>query len=324
MDKTIEIKLGSISFKLGEEIVELENNVLLKDDRRSQMFLRTMGFGQYKRTNKTLGELSEVAIKETIEKSNLTASDIDLVIYASSTFGDRHGDDIDKDVASCLINCGLEQVYPIGIYLSQCNNFFAALDMAVSKLAQSNVNNIILVLADRVLDESTRFKNLAINSDAAVACIISSDNKYQSNYVLKGHSIKTHLTNKDMIDPVSKEFDLEIHSRYLNGIDCVSKETQAISGIELEQCQQLICHNFSFSALKQISNAVSYDYENVFKGNISEFGHAYTCDSLINLETYRAQVSDNESTTPSFVSVLSTGLYFWGMAIMEITNNEKQ
>ncbi|HBV38510.1 MAG TPA: 3-oxoacyl-ACP synthase [Erwinia sp.] len=316
------MKMGAIGYELGEFPVALEDNVYLANVRKSQLFLRTMGFGHYHRTERTLGALSECAIKKSFARAGITAAEVDIVIYASSTFGDRHGDVIDKDVASCLINCGLEHVYPIGVYLSQCNNFFAALDIAAQYLKGEEGKTALLVFADRVLDETTRFKNLAINSDAAVACLVSTRPDSELEFDVKGISKRTRLTTGDMIDPVSNAMDREIHNNYLEGIRYVFDDALTQGQLQPESLQQIICHNFSYSALRQIASAISLDDSLFYKNNIPVFGHAYTCDSLINLDSY---YHENNSTVDhqKYIAVIGTGLYFWGMVVLKPIKKEK-
>lgn len=102
-----QLYFGGLGYELGETCVSLEDNVALQFDRRSQLFLRTMGFGQYYQTDRLLGELAQTSIEKTLAESKVSCSDIDLVIYSSNTFGDQHGDAIDKEVAQYLINVGL-------------------------------------------------------------------------------------------------------------------------------------------------------------------------------------------------------------------------
>ncbi|CAE1147818.1 hypothetical protein ACWA06_04755 [Serratia rhizosphaerae] len=319
--KDITINIGAIGYELGEHPVALEDNVRLTNERKSQLFLRTMGFAEYQRTDRTLGELSECAIKKTLSKANIPAEKVDIVVYASSTFGDRHGDVIDKDVAQCLINCGLQDVYPIGVYLSQCNNFFAALDIAVQYLKNEVGKTALLVFADRVLDEATRFKNLAINSDAAVACIVSSDTEIELEFEVSGISKKTKLTTDDLIDPHSNSMNLEVHENYLAGIRHVFDTALSQSRLYAQNLKQIICHNFSYSALRQIANAISVNENIFYKNNIPKFGHAYTCDSLINLDSYHQERTD-PIASPEHIAVIGTGLYFWGMVVLTVRQKE--
>ena len=317
------MRMGAIGYELGEFPVELEDNIALADERRSQLFLRTMGFSHYHRTERTLGALSECAIKKSYAKAGIAADQIDIVIYASSTFGDRHGDVIDKDVANCLINCGLENIYPIGVYLSQCNNFFAALDIAVQYLKGEEEKTILLIFADRVLDETTRFKNLAINSDAAVACVVSTCADIELEFDIKGISKHSRLTTGDMIDPLTNSMNREIHERYLSGIRYVFDDALSQAKLAADSLQQIICHNFSYSALRQIANAINADEQLIYKKNIPEFGHAYTCDSLINLDSYyQENIQAINSHNP--VAIIGTGLYFWGMVVLQLLEKRKK
>jgi 3-oxoacyl-[acyl-carrier-protein] synthase III len=244
-----------------------------------------------------------------------------LVVYSSSTFGDQHGDQIDKQVARCLKNVRLETVYPLGLYLSQCNNFFAALDIATQYLVSKRCQTILMVFADRVLDESTRFKNLAINSDAASACVLTTRHDLNLPLSLEGLSIKTHLTDKDMIDPSSNALDIELHERYLNGITSVFDQALNQANIDRDNLNALVCHNFTFSALRQIANKININEALVFKDNIIKFGHAYTCDTLINLHDCIKRLSITSDDTR--IGVIGTGLYFWGSAIFKLNHYEK-
>ncbi|KPX01596.1 3-oxoacyl-ACP synthase [Pseudomonas savastanoi] len=311
------LMMGAIGYELGEHVEELEDNMRLHEDRKSQLFLRSMGFGNYHRTERSLGELSAVAIKKTLSKYGHRPDEIDLLIFSSSTFGDRHGDVIDKDLAACLIECDLGHVYPLGVYLSQCNNFFAALDITSQYLKSGMKRKALLVFCDKVLDESTRFKNLAVNSDAAVACIVSTEEHESLPFELKSISTHSQITVKDLIDPVSNQMNLDVHENYLDGIRKVSAEALDSAQTKLEELKHVICHNFSFSALRQIAATVGTPESSIYKGNIGRFGHAYTCDSLINLDScYQENITALPAS--SRVAVIGTGLYFWGMAVLSI------
>lgn len=313
------MRLGAIGYELGEISVALEDNVSLANERKSQLFLRTMGFANYHLTERTLGVLSECAIKKCFSKAEIKADKVDIVIYASSTFGDRHGDVIDKDVANCLISCGLESIYPIGIYLSQCNNFFAALDIAAQYLKSEEPKTALLIFADRVLDETTRFKNLAINSDAAVACLVSTCTDIDLEFEVKGFSKSTRLITGDMIDPVTNSMNRKIHESYLKGIRNVFDEAMSKGESYAKNLQQIICHNFSYSALRQIANSINVNENLIYKRNIPEFGHAYTCDSLINLDCYYQENALTLNRNMP-IAIIGTGLYFWGAAVLQLTD----
>ncbi|EDP58804.1 3-oxoacyl-[acyl-carrier-protein] synthase III C-terminal domain-containing protein [Vibrio sp. AND4] len=314
MTKTI--NFGCIGYELGETCINLEDNISLCSDRKSQLFLRTMGFGTYYKTERTLGEIAQKSIEQSLEKSNLSPKDIDLVIYSSSTFGDRHGDAIDKEIARCLTNVGLEKVYPLGVYLSQCNNFFAALDIATQYIHSGRHQTILMVFTDRVLDESTRFKNLAINSDAAASCVLSTRSDLGLPLTVSGQNIKTHLTDADMINPNDNSLDKSIHDRYLTGISSVFGQMLTENKVTVNDINQVICHNFSYSALRQIATAININESLIFKENIQRFGHAYTCDTLINLNDYMNKSDINHEGQK--VGVISTGLYFWGSALFTV------
>lgn len=315
------IKMGSISYCFGEHICELEDNHVLKNDRKSLLFLKTMGFKQFKRTDRSLGELASDAIQKSLTLSNISPEKIDIVIYACTTFGEQTGDEIDKDVAKCLIRCGLEAAYPIGIFVTQCNGFFTALKVAQSLLKDDEVKNLLIVTVDKVLSERTRFKNLAVNSDAAACCILSKDDDYSGNFQFKGVSCLARATEDDLIHPETKEFNQLLHSEYVSGIKRVCKAAQDKSGIRIQDCDVVISHNFSYSALRQIAEYIDVSYEKMFLDNIAKFGHAYACDSLINLESYRVLSHSKDVNSSAPIAVLGTGLYFWGMAFFEEIKN---
>jgi 3-oxoacyl-[acyl-carrier-protein] synthase III len=307
------LTIGAIGASLGASY-PLTADKALSVDRKTLLFLQMMGYEHYRQSELSLADLAALSLQESIRKSGIPADEFDVVVYATATFGQQQSAQIDREFAQCMLRCGLQHAYPVGVFLTQCNGFFTALNVASGLIRDGSAKNVLLVLVDKIEGSDQRFKNLTVYSDGAASCVVSGDPRYHGQFVLRGVQCHARVVDTDLIDSETMKFDVDNQKAYFNGIRTVASRLEEKTGTPLAQCEQLICPNYTTSALKQISDVLAYPYAQIFRNNVAVVGHAHSCDSLLNLESYRLARQDGGN---GLVTVLGTGLYFWGATQLE-------
>lgn len=309
MTEDTKVYWTSSSYELGdlhkiEEIDELkENNQVLNT-------LLTLGLDQYSKSNVSAIDIAKRSIQNTLQKTNISREDIDILVYASYSFGDS-GFSLHQQVGNLIDELGLENAYPIGTFLSGCGNLHTAIRIARNLIKSQECKNILVVTTDVVPYNFSRIvqPNISVLSDAAASFILTSCKAEGEFEVLSNNQ---HMNAKiSHIDPQKEP--LEYLEKVIEGI----KKTCAISleniNKESKNFSQLITNNYNISVSKTICATLNFNTERNYSKNISRFAHASAADNVINLCDFSVKkiFSSNE-----LVLLLGTGPSTWGSTVL--------
>lgn len=301
------VYLTAPSYELGN-LKDIETLDELKEDNQILETLLKFGLKKYAKSHLTPLAMAKQTAKYTLEKVSITRKKIDVLIYATSSFWDSRFYD-GKEVSRLSYELGLENAYPIGVFLSECGNIHTAIRTAASLIQTGECRNILVVTTDQTQEGGTRIipPNISIASDAAASCMVSAE---------KGDFEIIHITQHT--NAAMSELDInEKSEEYMYAVTEGIKQTlwKAMKFIEKEprDFQQLITNNYSLLLSKTISDLGGFEFEQVYTENIAKFAHALASDNLINLCDF---FNNNYLNSQDLLLLLGTGSNMWGATIL--------
>lgn len=292
--------LNNINYSVGKQ-EKLENlNVGSKDE---TILGRLKGFGidSYRASGKSIYELSLESIEKTLCGYNKDS--IDKFIFSTSSFHDsfkRTGtlEDVNEVIKSVEIDA-----YPYGVYLSECLNFFSALNLAASLLRNENDGSILISTSDKIGKGESRIipPGFSVKSDGAASCIICNDKSEGAVEVLgvyQKHNSKM-LRKDEPLSPegLSREFSW-----------CLEKVKEEFLVNYNNDYKFIITHNYNKVYPRTIAYLLGLDVGRFYIDNVCQYAHCFSADILINLDNLLKSDSVNKGdeiltigTSPSSV-----------------------
>lgn len=233
------------------------------------------GWGKYR---KTAGDIFDLAIdtaRKSLASSGVAPADVDLVYVCSTCFP---GDEVEhiKYNVRLLAALGLCNAYPIGITLNNCTSFLLAIAMAASMVQGGRYCNILIVTADKVYDETLRFQNFALLSDAAASCIVTA--RDTPGFALVNERF---LPSADPVEHNRGKDDSPLYSR-------VCKELLDGARLTARDVKKVFTSNI-FRPITQLKETkLGFSKDQLHMENVSRYGHCFSADTVINLVDYSA------------------------------------
>nr|MDZ8059833.1 3-oxoacyl-[acyl-carrier-protein] synthase III C-terminal domain-containing protein [Nostoc sp. EkiNYC01] len=304
--------LTGLGYKLGDfypidEIDELKERT---EDELLETLLE-VGLEKYTKLDLSPFDMARESIQSTLKNASINSNKIDALIYATSSFWNPSFSST-KEISRLINECSLVNPYPIGLFFSECGNMQIAIRVASSLIKSKEFKNVLVVATDKVAYNQTRIvpPDLSICSDAAASCIITSE-------IEEGFEVvhTTQYMNAAMadIDPNNFEQIEQYLNNAMNGIQQTIHKTMQSTMKTSNDFKQVIMNNYNLSVTQTICKLGNFEYEQVFKENISRFAHAFACDTLINL----ADFSDkNQLNSGDLLLLLGTGPSTWGANVI--------
>ncbi|WP_397392733.1 3-oxoacyl-[acyl-carrier-protein] synthase III C-terminal domain-containing protein [Polynucleobacter sp.] len=302
--------VGSIGYALGclRPIDQLE---ALSEKPESLAALRAKGVMYFSEANKTPVELAVEAASQTLAQSNAMPSEIEAVIYASTSFWEKSFYS-ERDVAWLMNKLGLVNAYPVGIFLPGCANAITSLRIAINMIRAEGCRRILVVTTDKASpsDSSKRimWPDVSVLSDAAASCIVTSSGDAEFDVVGVGSYSAPHMWDLDNKGNLAA-FLLET----VRGAQKMAKFALLTSDLTPGTVNRLITNNYNHAVMKMIAWKCGFNEDQIFLDNVSRFAHAYAADTLINLHDCLAE--QPASSGDSFL-LLGTGQKNWASAVL--------
>jgi 3-oxoacyl-[acyl-carrier-protein] synthase III len=272
--------LGAISYVLGEQegkYLDIEN--LSEVAARNQMIedARLWGWGSFRKSEKSVIELSLESARQTISASGVPPRDIDMLMLCATEF--PTGIDVHADYGKQLIEgLDLDNAFIVGVTLNRCATMLSALSLA-SDLVKSGRHRAVLVISsDKISSESDRFKKFAIFSDGACSCIVAAER-------LPGYSI---ICSASATDAVNMTENGEISARMAK---IVTERILGHAKIRVGDIKVVLHNNIFLPIVRMKEQLGAFRNEQMFLDNIVKNGHCFGSDPLINLVDYAAKGS---------------------------------
>jgi len=228
------------------------------------------GWGRVRRTERSLSALAIDTGHRTIGAAGVDPSQIDGLILCSTSItgpAEDHG----QFFAEVLTGLGLGDVGFYGIALNRCTNLLAGIDLATSLVASGRYRRLLVITADRLIDEAERMVNYALFSDGAASCLIGSEPVGPSFEVL-GCASAQRIADLGPTAEISSELARTTNERLLDPL-----------GMKLDDVCGLLPLNIFLPLLITKERQAGFTAEQIHSRNVPRIGHCYAADPLINL-----------------------------------------
>jgi 3-oxoacyl-[acyl-carrier-protein] synthase-3 len=231
------------------------------------------GWGHYRKTAGDIFDLGIRSARQSLAASAISASDVDMLMFCTTCFP---GDEISHIGSNIRLLKGLEikRAFPVGLTLNNCTSFLGAIAMAGCMVRSGEYRNILIVTSDKVYDESIRFNNFALLSDAAASCIVTS--RAVAGLQLLGSSFGA---SDSPIDTNRGKDDPDLYRRIL---DNVLRD----AGSELEAVKRVFCSNIFRPVTQLKESRLGFARRQLYLDNVPQYGHCFSADTLINFIDY--------------------------------------
>lgn len=314
MDKIL-CHLGHISYEIGEQ-KNIENLPFFQKESELLEIFQARGLRHYSESNLRPHELAKLVLQRSLEQSDIRPNLIDCVVIATDSFWDESA--YSRTQMNHTMNeLGLTNAYPIGISMLECTSSSIALQVASNLIYTKKANNVLVVCTNKVKpghdNERIIQPGISILSDAAAACILSSEKKLDFELLTVEQSHSSFLEN---LNPEENFEDFVQGS--VAGFAAVAKKVFHRLNLDENDFQWLITNNYLPHIIMMFANKIGFQSSKCFLNNIPRFAHAHTADTLINLK----DCSDSGSiTTGSKLLLLSNSPTSWGaVALKKIAN----
>jgi 3-oxoacyl-[acyl-carrier-protein] synthase III len=305
-----QLHLKGISYEI-EEPRDIQQLAELHDSPDLVATLRSLGVARYSASRRSVVELAAACAARTLRQAKVAPAAVGLLLLASQSFdGAELGG---KDVQWLIAKLGLENVYPVGVTLSECANFIVALAMAIDALRQRRYQHALIIAADKIRDGRSRIvpPNVAVASDAAASVLLSSE---------AAGPWEVLATEQSMIPLAYQQSAYEDFGRYLKtsvkGLTEISARTLAAAAKKPEDFSWLIANNYNLSVSRLLASLSGFPPERIYATNIGRYGHCFGADNLINLADC---ANEYPPAAGDLFCLLASGPHMWATAVLRKT-----
>jgi 3-oxoacyl-[acyl-carrier-protein] synthase-3 len=219
-----------------------------------------------------------------LEKARLVATDIDAIVFFSSTLDAYNEAD---DLARAAADLGLTNALPLGLTLGQCTNYSTALVVARGLIESSGLSTVLLLGSDR-LDEGRASRvfaeRISVYSDGVVSCIVTREPRTGFQIGQIQHQFLPAISRLD----ARRDF-LAFLQMFSTGMREASRKLCLKAGLTADAYTRLIPANLNISVLRNFAELVGVPFERMYTDNVGKYGHTFAYDQLISLETLLAE-----------------------------------
>lgn len=264
-------------------------------------FLLAMGLRDYRRSDQSPWRLAAASARATLERAGMGAGQIGGMVYASTSFQQRSF--YVNDLSELVRELELWHVSPLGVTLSECGNFAAALRVASALVRSGEQDQVLLVTADVCPGPEARLipPTVSVLSDGAASCIVSAERR--GFEVLSVRQVSNHRVR--FADPSTES--VRVLRYNAEGARRAARAAMVDAGVSPPDLASLVPNNLTRSVLELFAAQCEVPFDRVYTARVAELGHVYACDAIINLD----------AAAPAGTHlVLSNGTCTWGAAVV--------
>ncbi|MEN9578508.1 MAG: hypothetical protein RJA70_1517 [Pseudomonadota bacterium] len=273
--------------------------------------LHGVGFRRCAVSSVSALQLAKDAAAAALEAGALHPSSVGAVVYATCSFWDEQVGQLSaaRVRSEVLAPLGLGRVELWGVGLAESGNLASALRVARNLLRVDATGAVLVVTTDKVPARECEYRAMpnavAVNSDAAAACIVTSEAGH--GFVLEdvAQVSSPRMTSHAKGNGFAKH--LEVIAGVRGSVGAVLQRL----GLSPSNFRWLITNNYGIPTLDGFANAVGFERERLYLSNVPRFAHAFSADNLINLAD---AVAEGRLSAAERVLTLSTGPLTWGAA----------
>ncbi|HNY41688.1 MAG TPA: 3-oxoacyl-[acyl-carrier-protein] synthase III C-terminal domain-containing protein [Bryobacteraceae bacterium] len=305
--------VGAIGYALGR-LRSIEELDALTERPETLAALQAKGVRYFSDADETPAQLAAKAASQTLAFSNVAASDIEALVYASTSFWEKRFYS-EHDVAWLMNELGLINAHPIGIFLPGCANAITSLRVAVNMIRAEGYRRVLVVTTDKLApgDSAKRvmWPDVSVLSDAAASFMVTPAGEAEFEITGIGHHSAPYMWDLDSNSNLAAFLVATVR-----GAQKTANRALQAARLTPRKTRGLITNNYNHAVMRMIAQKCGFDESQVYLGNVSRFAHGYAADTLINLHDYLAErpVAPGESFL-----LLGTGHKNWAAAVLRKT-----
>lgn len=310
MEAQSEAYVTGLAYRLGRE-QPIEQALAGQVGPELLQRLRSVGFRSCAVSSDTARQLASAAAAASLEAARLRPSAVSAVVYATCSFWDEQAGQLNaaRVYDEVLAELGLGHAALWGVGLAESGNLASALRVARNLLRVERANAVLVVTTDKVPLRDGEYRAMpnavAINSDAAAACIVTREKC--SGFALEE---VVQVSSPRMMSH-AKGNGFAKHLEVVAGVrGCVGTVLQR-RGLAAADFRWLITNNYGIPTLEGFADAAGFARDRLYLSNVPRFAHAFAADNLINLAD---AVAHGELSVNERVLTVSTGPLTWGAA----------
>lgn len=247
-----------------------------------QKTLYDEGFKYYSATDKSHAEMSMECIHKVMKSAGLEPTDLDLIIYSSSTVEATDDDEFEQ----YLVDNGFPNVYTAGMRGAACGSLVQTFEFAMKYLRSSDdFRNAIVISTNKCPSDWVRnaYESTLLLSDGATACLLSKDtpglefvdSEYKFDRRIKQLSHEgTAEGNFQSMKLAAKQAD-KILERMFSG-----------ANMNISNVDQVITNSSGYSWQSIGSTILDCDISKMSMDTLEDLAHIFSGEQLISLERY--------------------------------------
>lgn len=265
--------LSGAAYVLGEETLDhADVTDLAERAARFTLLPRPVlwGWGAVRRTRGSVAALAAQAGRNCLATSGTAPDQVDALVLCSASVSEpaeNHG----SFFADVLAGAGLGPVPHYGLALNRCTNLLAGLELADALVTAGRHHRVLVITADRVLDERERLVSYAIFSDGAAAVLVSGT-PAPGGFELLGTASAHDVESLPASAEISSELSKQANRALLDPRD-----------LKLNDLCAVLTLNIFLPLLTIKERQAGFGADQLYTDNISRIGHCYAADPLINL-----------------------------------------
>lgn len=303
------IFLKSLAYELGEQTHDIDDLHDIPGNVRT--LLTEAGLRSYRVSSRLPLDLARGPVADTLASlSDAERASIKRVIIATNSFHDPAL--TAQDGASrMLVELGLPDVTPVGVFLSFCANFHSAIEIARALVALDGEGSVLIICSDVLAADESRLvpPNISVFSDAAVSFVVSSTD---GPYAILGTRLRVDST-LGLLDRTNQF--VEYMDGVSHGVRGIVDDILVTVGRNASEVSHVLPNNYSRWVCRSMAELVGFSEDRLYLDNVARFAHAFAADNAINL----CDFGKNEPTvTGEILALFGTGGFQWGCTLVEV------
>lgn len=245
-----------------------------------------MGLKTYSESTIPMIEMAYYSVKKTLKDINIAPTDIDLFIYIAEHKG-RDEYTGSNDVMALMNYLGLPNAYPMGLFLSDCANIMAGIQVAQALVQCGQARNVMVVCSNRFSSRGisrSMQPEVAIGSDSAVSLCVSKEKSGFEVLGLKMQKNDPPAPNAPLLDQSIKK---------IKALRMVTKAIMSETGLTQKDISRVYVNNYAELSQIFVENC-GFDASLGFYDNFGKYAHCLAGDTIMSLKDQNEHIRPGE------------------------------
>jgi 3-oxoacyl-[acyl-carrier-protein] synthase III len=303
------VYLKALAYELGEESHDVADLTAVPADTRA--LLQEAGLSSYSVSTRNPVDLCRGPVERSLAAlSEQERQQIRRVIFATNSFADA-SIAAQGPTSEVLVDLGLPDAAPVGVFLSFCANIHSAIEIASALVAVADDDAILVVCTDVLSQDEDRLvpPSISVFSDAAASFVIGTE---PGPYRILGSRMRVD----SRLGAVDRESEfVKYMDGVSRGVSGLVDDLLANFNVEREEVVRVLPNNYNRWVCRSMAELVGFSEEHLYLDNVPRFAHAFASDNAINLYDFEAA----GLTVPgSVLALFGTGGFQWGCTLVRV------